>query len=552
MNIREIRTKYPEYDDLSDQQIAEGMHRRYYSDMPFASFAEKIGYEIPGPSQEEQLAKEASPAEAFLVGAGKTLTNAPRGLAGAVSHGMEAIGNITGNQSMVEEQRQARELMRQEQASEQAALSELEAERPGWTMAGQIAPYMVAPAARLSSAMGSGATIGAMETGTAADPGTLALGVGGGAAFGLGGYGLGKGLNRLISGPQPSPAAQEVARRNLQQQGVKFTPAEISGRPVSRRIEASIETLPGGGSGIQRIRESNQALFNRKAAEAIGEQADEVSEGVLGRAAESIGDKFETVTAGKKFQVDVPFVRQINRIEQDFTSLPGRPKKLPRIISDIKKELAESGGSLSGERYQRIVSSLGKQARTAQKESPDLAEALVSVKDALDDLVTRSGGMSPGEKAVFQEARQQWRNLKLLESPGVIREANISPSTLANRLNRETTFRRGMGVGPLEDIRQYGNYFKGSPTSYSGERLSIPVLSGLMGGGTYIAGGDPMTAAAIGAMPWAAGRAYPALGARLAGGLIPRAQGLPIGGLLSRPTIGAGGVALGGLLSGAQ
>ena len=43
MNIAEIRKKYPQYNDLSDQQLADGMHAKYYSDIPKDQFYEKIG-----------------------------------------------------------------------------------------------------------------------------------------------------------------------------------------------------------------------------------------------------------------------------------------------------------------------------------------------------------------------------------------------------------------------------------------------------------------------------------------------------------------------------
>lgn len=43
MNIREIRQKYPQYDDMSDKQLADSMYSKHYSDMPRAEFDLKIG-----------------------------------------------------------------------------------------------------------------------------------------------------------------------------------------------------------------------------------------------------------------------------------------------------------------------------------------------------------------------------------------------------------------------------------------------------------------------------------------------------------------------------
>lgn len=43
MNISEIRAKYPQYNDLSDEQLAKGFHKKFYSDMDYNEFASKIG-----------------------------------------------------------------------------------------------------------------------------------------------------------------------------------------------------------------------------------------------------------------------------------------------------------------------------------------------------------------------------------------------------------------------------------------------------------------------------------------------------------------------------
>jgi hypothetical protein len=44
--MAEVRAKYPQYDDLSDEQLAQGLHQKFYSDMPFDEFAGKVGLSI--------------------------------------------------------------------------------------------------------------------------------------------------------------------------------------------------------------------------------------------------------------------------------------------------------------------------------------------------------------------------------------------------------------------------------------------------------------------------------------------------------------------------
>lgn len=41
--IKEVRAQYPQYDDMSDQQLADALHSKFYSDMPKADFLSKLG-----------------------------------------------------------------------------------------------------------------------------------------------------------------------------------------------------------------------------------------------------------------------------------------------------------------------------------------------------------------------------------------------------------------------------------------------------------------------------------------------------------------------------
>ena len=47
MNFADVRAKYPQYDDLSDEQLGRALHRKFYSDMPYDQFAEKVGLSMP-------------------------------------------------------------------------------------------------------------------------------------------------------------------------------------------------------------------------------------------------------------------------------------------------------------------------------------------------------------------------------------------------------------------------------------------------------------------------------------------------------------------------
>jgi hypothetical protein len=52
-SIAEMRAKFPQYNDLSDQQLADGVYRKFYSDMPRADFDAKLGTQ-PAPAPERE------------------------------------------------------------------------------------------------------------------------------------------------------------------------------------------------------------------------------------------------------------------------------------------------------------------------------------------------------------------------------------------------------------------------------------------------------------------------------------------------------------------
>jgi hypothetical protein len=65
MDIKEIRQKYPQYDDLSDQQLADGLHKKYYSDLPKDDFYKRINLGTTAPAT---ITKKEEPKEEVKTG----------------------------------------------------------------------------------------------------------------------------------------------------------------------------------------------------------------------------------------------------------------------------------------------------------------------------------------------------------------------------------------------------------------------------------------------------------------------------------------------------
>lgn len=48
-SLADIRAKFPQYEDLSDKQLANGLHAKYYSDLDQADFYQRIGFDVSSP-----------------------------------------------------------------------------------------------------------------------------------------------------------------------------------------------------------------------------------------------------------------------------------------------------------------------------------------------------------------------------------------------------------------------------------------------------------------------------------------------------------------------
>lgn len=63
--IQEIRSKYPQYADLSDQQLASALHQKFYADLPADEFSKRIGLSQPTTSRTDAYGKAIAEGATF-------------------------------------------------------------------------------------------------------------------------------------------------------------------------------------------------------------------------------------------------------------------------------------------------------------------------------------------------------------------------------------------------------------------------------------------------------------------------------------------------------
>jgi len=86
MKIAEIRAKFPQYKDVSDGELVRALHKKHYSDIPYADFLKKIDF-----SEKVNPTDGMSWIDKFLAGTGKAVSDVGLG-----------VRQITGNASQEE------------------------------------------------------------------------------------------------------------------------------------------------------------------------------------------------------------------------------------------------------------------------------------------------------------------------------------------------------------------------------------------------------------------------------------------------------------------
>ena len=101
--IAEIREKYPQYSDLSDKQLADALHSKFYSDLPKEEFYSKIGLKVETKKAEDKkeeswfervTRKSMTPSDSggFVAGLAKGYTDPFEGIVQLAAKAGSALG----------------------------------------------------------------------------------------------------------------------------------------------------------------------------------------------------------------------------------------------------------------------------------------------------------------------------------------------------------------------------------------------------------------------------------------------------------------------------
>lgn len=491
MNLKEVRDKYPQYSDMSDGELAQALHRKFYSDIPYAQFEQKVFGTKPAkigvaglPQAIEEVSKGFSAPSKFAIGG-----------AGAINDMAMRLKQLTGRDLTPQEVQGIQEYRALNQASPSAVAGDigmnvLATAAPGvglqagaTNLAAKAVPAFAAPTlgAAATGAALSAATEPVLEGESTAEK--AALGAIGGAVGDI----AGRGLSRVI---QPIRQSKDVQK--LVSEGIIPTPGQASGaKSFLGRFEQRLESLPLLGDIITKgrtrsIEELNRAAINRAVPE--GRHVQAIGRKAIEEADEIFDQSYRAVLSGGKVRIGSGLDDALVRVKSnpDVFLTDTEEKALEKLVGSMTKRLQTSpNGEVSAEVAKQMDSFLGKIARERAMER-GFAGGVRELKRELR--VSIAEGLGGERGRILKDIDTKYANfMRLLRASGATgsKEGIFSPEALQSSVRAMDKGQRGFAKGGalMQDLSDPAVEVLGRSVADSGTAGRALVGVGLLGAG---------------------------------------------------------------------
>jgi hypothetical protein len=247
--------------------------------------------------------------------------------------------------------------------------------------------------------------------------------------------------------------------------GFRTTPGQETGSRSLQQMEARLESNPMTSGAFNAVKDTNQKVLNRATAQAIGVNADELSNPVLATAQRQISAVYNKAASPTVQKLDQMYVMNgidlIDSAAEGLTTQPLRTNIFVKQLQDLALK-----GEATGNQLTTLSSKIGKRAKnemTTANGDRELGQALFQIKEIVDDQLM--AGMSAADQAAFQAARANYRNLMTVRTTsGVINPSsgNVSGLNLASALTRKDPrgFMEGSNTTPMYEAARFAQAFR--------------------------------------------------------------------------------------------
>lgn len=300
----------------------------------------------------------------------------------------------------------------------------------------------------------------------------------------------------LPTDPEDAKMAETLMRN-----GVRPTVGQVTGSDTLRRLEGSMDVLPGQADGV-----------TAAAMTATGSTATRATPDALRQAAEEIGSVMDDAVAGVSFKPSAPMAQQADDVVKDYLRGTAQGSIVPdvRNIADEIMDAATnpSGGSLD---LATLKDWRGRLGKLLQGSDPQAREAAFGLRAIIDDAtqaeLTAAGRVDDVKR--LAGAREQYRNWLAIADASTRAGAEngiLSPTQLNQSVIRSQG-RRNVAIGnttPMGELsRAAAGVLRPAATTMAGGARTITpqLMTALMGAGvgSALMPSNPVVASLIGA-----------------------------------------------------
>lgn len=338
------------------------------------------------------------------------------------------------------------------------------------------------------------------------------------------------GIARLFGGPgryAALPPAERAIVDQAREEGFKVLPSTLSGQRARARnaFEGRLEANPGSANLMNDFTDHNQSAFNKLAAESIGEmEAPAPTAAVLNAARKRLGATYDTLMPDSRA---IPLTQQDSQALVQLVDDSIRPFIVDTdpVARAVDRILVQFNTGATNARWVHTTQSRLRQMGQDMLRSPSgnstIGHGLLDVADFLQSQIGQRG-LSATERDLFQTTNTQYRLLSTLEHGSITDSVrgDVSPVRLASYLSRRDRygFVEGNDQSSLYNATRFlGRLQPRLPSSGTAERMgggNLPFGLGAGGAVGALGAGEPLTAAASGAVGVGAGLGLPWLRAK--------------------------------------
>lgn len=371
-DIKEFRKKYPQYDDMSDEELSFRLYQKHYSDMPLVGFAKSFGLGKKGSldflkyASEKGKSLEFKQAEPTVGGYGTGLARATlQGLTFGGGEEVVAGGTALARKAIQGDERAIGDIYEQELERERSRIGQFKEEAPVASTVAEIGGALAVP-------LGAPKTLG----------GAIGMGAGTGAAYGF------------LSGEGGLPERAESAV-----------------------ISGGFGGILGGGlkSATDLIGSSYQGYLQRRAAKAVAQKDARAVEDLYNEA-NALYERAKQSGATIKAAEYEKFVNDtIKKVSGgfDFSLIKGGIPSSASVVKAMESKIGQDVGLNDLEAiYQLAQMPAGKVTDKAEQRAAQI------IKSGVDDFLSglspaqvSKGATAPAVKDFFN-ARDLWSKMR--------------------------------------------------------------------------------------------------------------------------------------------